>query len=80
MLTAVQLSLAVGTIAAFVALPGLYDITDSWSRQLIGMPLAINGRPTTLGLIIHGIVAACLCYFILHATAPAPVIMPPISI
>ncbi len=80
MLTAIQLSLAVGAIAALVGCPALYQFTNTWSQKITGVTLADGGRPRTIGLIVHGLVAALLTYALLHQTAPAPVYLPPVTI
>lgn len=80
MLSAVQLSLIVGLIAASVGAPALFNITDAWTQQLTGLSLADNGRPNLTGLIAHGLVAAGITYGVLYFTAPQPIFVPPLSI
>lgn len=80
MLSAVQLAVVAGLIAAVITSPQVYNITNQWSQSILGITLADMGRPRNCGLVVHGAVVAALVYLVLYKTAPAPVYLPPASI
>lgn len=81
MLTAVQLSIAVGVIAAFLTSPCVYRLTNNWTMSLFGVRIADEtGAPTNAGLALHAAAIAALVYYVLYYTAPDPVYIPPLSI
>lgn len=80
MLSATQLAIAAGIIAAIVTAPQVYGFTNKWSQNILSITLADGGRPRNLGLLVHGAVVAAAVYLVLLKSAPAPVYIPPLSL
>ena len=64
--TKIQYSAMVALAFVVLSHPTVYRFTDKWARQLIKKPLAENGCPNKLGLIVHGLVAGALVYYLLN--------------
>jgi hypothetical protein len=62
-----QLQYSAMVALAFVILshPAVYKITDKYSRMFLKVPLANMGCPNNYGLIVHGLVAGGLVYYLL---------------
>lgn len=80
MLSAVQLAIVAGAIAAVVNAPSVYNFTSNLVTNVTGIPIADYGRPRISGLVLHGAVVALLVYLVLQRTAPTPVYLPPATL
>lgn len=61
----IQLVLFVMVVFLIVGSPITYKVTDSFIGKTLGVPFVVMGAPTTMGLLVHALVAGLLTYLYL---------------
>lgn len=66
MASKVQISLFAGLLFYVISNPVTYTLVNSLLSR-VGIPIAISGKPTGTGLIVHSLVYAAVTYLLMKA-------------
>ena len=58
----IQLVLFVMVVFLIIGSPITYNVTDSFIGKTLGVPFVVMGAPTTMGLLVHALVAGLLTF------------------